>query len=346
MSMLDRILIVGLGSIGTRHAQIVRELLPNAQVAALRRPGSDVTDVPGIDQSVNDVAAALHFRPHAVVIANPASHHVEAALPFAEQGIHLLIEKPLSCDSVGVRHLLDVARHNSAIVVTGYNLRFLCSLEKFREAILEGAVGRVLSVRAEIGQYLPDWRPNRDYRQTVSAQAALGGGALLELSHEIDYLRWIFGEVTSVNASLHRHSDLEIDVEDTAHLVMQFDAVSDLVGVLHMDFVRHDTTRQCTVIGEAGSLRWNGLQGTVEQYRRGGRAWQTVFSHREERNQSYCAEWRNFLDCIAGKSQPRISGEDGLAVVRIVEAARESAKSQTMVKVDHGHRDSRSGDRQ
>ena len=82
--------------------------------------------------------------------------------------------------------------------MTAYNLRFLPSLQAYRERIQFGVIGKVLSVRCEIGQYLPSWRPGSDYRQAVSASRALGGGALLELSHEIDYLRWIFGEVAWV----------------------------------------------------------------------------------------------------------------------------------------------------
>ena len=112
-----------------------------------------------------------------------------------------------------------------------------------------------MSVRCEISHYLPSWRPECDYRQGVSGRGELSGGALLELSHEIDYLRWIFGEAVWVNATLSRQSRLEIDVEDTAHLVIGFapdNGGRQLIASVNMDFIRHDNTRLCIAIGEKG----------------------------------------------------------------------------------------------
>ena len=100
----------------------------------------------------------------------------------------------------GVDDLLGTVRARGVICQVGYNLRYLPSLSRFRDLINEGLVGGPLSVRCEIGQYLPNWRPDTDYRTGVTARSDLGGGVLLELSHEIDYLRWIFGEVEWVSS--------------------------------------------------------------------------------------------------------------------------------------------------
>lgn len=178
-------------------------------------------------------------------------------------GSHLLIEKPLSHAATGVQALLQRVCEQNLLLQVGYNLRFLPSLEKFRELIHDGAIGRVLSVRCEIGQYLPSWRQDSDYRLGVSARQELGGGVLLELSHELDYLRWIFGEVAWVSAWIGQRSALEIDVEDTAYLTLGFepdDSGRALVATVNLDFIRHDTTRLCTAIGKQGSLRWNSLR--------------------------------------------------------------------------------------
>jgi predicted dehydrogenase len=209
-------------------------------------------------------------------------------------------------------------------------------LQKFRDLLKAEEIGRVLSVRCEIGQYLPSWRPDTDYRQSVSARRELGGGALLELSHEIDYLRWIFGEVDSVNARISRQSALEIDVEDTAHLILGFAAREDgsrLIGTLNMDFIRHDTTRLCTAIGTNGSLRWNGLIGAVEKFEVGAKEWREIFRHQHQRDDSYRAEWRHFLACIQDQDEPLITGEDGLRVLEIIDAARTASQAGTQVQV-------------
>ena len=195
----------------------------------------------------------------------------------------------------------------------------------------------MLSVRAEVGQFLPSWRPGSDYRETVSAKAALGGGVLLELSHEIDYLRWLFGEIEWVSAIQRKQSGLEIDVEDTAHLILGFahePAAEPVIAALSMDFIRHDTTRTCTVIGETGSLRWNVLTGTVEILEQGGSSWKTLFADASQRDDSYLAEWRHFLACTTDGGSPIVTGHDGLAVLRVVEAARHSSTTGTLVHIN------------
>lgn len=335
--MLKRLLIVGLGSIGSRHARLARNLFPRVQIVALRHQSCQDSQSMGVDHCVTSLADALKFQPQAAVIANPATHHLEVALPLARAGVHLLIEKPISSSSLGITELIDVCRAEEITLLTGYNMRFLPSLRRFRELLEEKPCGRVLSVRAEVGQYLPSWRPGSDYRQNVSAKAALGGGVLLELSHEIDYLRWLFGDVKWVNAVQLKQSDLGIDVEDTAHLILGFAhkiGEKPVVASLNMDFVRHDTTRFCTVIGESGSLRWNAMAGTVELFEQGSSAWQLVFAHPTQRDESYLAEWRHFLACISDGDPPQISGHDGLAVLRIIEAARHSSATRTVVHIN------------
>lgn len=333
--MIDRILIVGLGSIGKRHLRLARELFPQANIRVLRH--QETSSVPEYSNGCfSDIEQAIEFAPHISVIANPASFHIVSAQRLADSGVHLLIEKPIAACVDGVARLLDSIRERGTVLLTGYNLRFLPSLQQFRDLLQAKEIGNIWSVRCEIGQYLPSWRPDTDYQQNVSARLELGGGALLELSHEIDYLRWIFGEVEHVNAKISRQSTLDIDVEDTAHLILGFAARADgsqLIGTLNMDFIRHDTTRLCTAIGEKGSLRWNGLTGTVEKFEVGAKEWRELFRHQHQRDDSYLAEWQHFLTCIKEQKVPLISGEDGLRVLQIIEAARAASQTGSQVQV-------------
>ena len=327
--LIDRILIVGLGSIGKRHLRLARELLPNADIRVLRHQATNEV-YEYSNGSFSSIDEAVVFAPQIAVIASPATFHITNAGILAEVGVHLLIEKPLSASLSGVTQLLETCKKQGVVLLTGYNLRFLPSLQRFRNLLGENVVGKILSVRCEIGQYLPSWRPEWDYRQGVSARHELGGGALLELSHEIDYLRWIFGEVVWVKASLSQQSSLEIDVEDTAHLTLGFTPAFDgrqLIGAVNLDFIRHDTTRLCTAIGEKGSLRWNGLTGVVELFEVGAKEWRELFSHRHQHDDSYIAEWKNFIECVIDDKTPLIDGEDGLEVLQIIEAAKRSAAS-------------------
>jgi predicted dehydrogenase len=327
--LISRILIVGLGSIGTRHLGLARELNPNADIRVLHHHVCDRTHEYA-DGCFSNLEHAIEFAPQLSVIANPAPFHMPVAIALAKSGSHLLIEKPLAASLSDIPDLLEITRQKNLVLLTGYNLRFLPSLQRFRRLLHEGIVGKVLSVRCEVGQYLPAWRADSDYRIGVSARRDLGGGALLELSHELDYLRWIFGEVLWVKASLSKQSALEIDVEDTVHLILGFaftEASGTLVGSVTLDFIRHDTTRLCTVIGESGSLRWNGLTGVVEHFPAGNGEWSEVFRHAQQQDDSYRAEWRHCLDCIESGHPPLISGEDCMAVLEIIEAARSSAQA-------------------
>ena len=334
--MLERLLIVGYGSIGKRHAKLARKLLPKAEITVLRHKSCDGKDNQDIDRCVTNLNDALKFKPQAAVIANPAPHHIKAAFPLAQLGVHLLIEKPISNTSKDVSQIIDICRSKNSILMTGYNLRYLNSLQKFREFIQEERVGKIFSVRAEIGQYLPSWRPDSDYRENVSARSELGGGVLLELSHDIDYLCWLFGDVEWISSLQSKQSDLEVDVEDTAYITFGFSSVDGSKPVtvnLNMDFIRHDTTRFCKVIGELGTLYWNALNGSIGLMEQGSSDWKIIYEKRNKRDDSYIAEWENFIDCIENKKTPLVTGQDGLSVIKIIEAARESSKTHSVVSL-------------
>ncbi len=326
---VNKILIVGLGSIGSRYVRILHELYPDVDIAVLRHQTSTdgKAESLGVRHCFATIDDAIGFAPDVALITNPSPMHMDAALPLAQSGIHLLVEKPISDKIDGVTQLIAACEERGVRLMTGYNLRFLTSLIAFRELLKQGKVGRIMSVRAEVGQYLPDWRPDLDYRNTVSAKKQLGGGVLLELSHEIDYLLWLFGSLEWVKASLLRQSSLEIDVEDTVHLQLGFkhdDSGRQLVAVLNMDFVRKDTTRQCVAIGESGTLRWDGVTGKVELMSSGTNYWEELMSDQAERDFTYREELKHFIASVENGVEPCITGEDGRAVLLAVEAARVS----------------------
>lgn len=328
INLIERILIVGLGSIGKRHLRIARKLFPQADIRVLRHlPNNEVIE--HSDGSFFNIQEAIEFLPQLAVIANPAPFHIPTAKLLAEIGTHLLIEKPLAVSLDGVNELITTCREKKLVISTGYNLRYLPSLQRYRELLREGMIGKILSVRTEMGQYLPDWRPDSHYMGGVSARSDLGGGVLLELSHEIDYLRWIFGEIKWVRATVSRQSDLKIDVEDTAHLILGIltpQYSDELIASVSLDFIRHDVTRLCTAIGEHGSLRWDGLSSVISFYGIGAGKWQEVFTFQHQRDDSYLAEWLDFIACIKGRKRPLVDGEDGLGVMQIIEAARKSSQ--------------------
>ena len=323
-----RIVIVGLGSIGTRHARVVRAVQPDALIMALRHRGATVPDGVSIDACTTSLREVLAWRPDAAIIASPATAHLSSAGALAAAGVHLLIEKPISVTTDGVDAMLAVAHDAGAMVATGYNLRFLPSLVRFRALLRRHVIGRVISVRAEVGQNLASWRPDTDWCRGVSANAALGGGVLLELSHDLDYLRWIFGEVRELRSIVGFGGLPELDVEDSALIAMQFEPgpLGQCVAAsLGMDFVRHDRTRRCTVIGALGTLEWDGIANTIRHHPAGADGWHTVHTSHPARDASYVAQWRHFLARVVDGRIPRVSGHDGLAALQLVDAVRRGA---------------------
>lgn len=324
---ISKILIVGFGSIGERHLRVARSLFPDAQIALLRRSKSE--KVPQFaDLCFNSISDAMLFSAQIAVICNPATEHIKIGSILINNQTNLLIEKPISSSASGVVDLLNKADRRGVKIAIGYNLRFNKSLNKFKELIESGIAGEILSVRVEIGQYLPSWRPGKDYRNSVSSQQKLGGGVLNELSHEIDYIQWIFGQIKSVQAEIGRFGNLEIDVEDTAILILKIIKKNDnreiLVSV-NMDFIRHDSSRTCVAIGEKGTLKWDAMSGTVQFYPEGGRDIQEIYRETTPNDESYLAEWKSFVKNIERNDTPECDGYSALSVVKVIEAAKDSS---------------------
>ena len=333
--MKERFLVTSLGSIGRRHVANLRALRPGATIAVLRTQ-SGVGGAPdaGVDLEFDCIEDALAFAPTASIVASPACLHLALAEALIGAGSAVLIEKPLADNFSGLHRFGALAAASGARVAIGYNLRFLPSLVALRKLVREGAIGDVLSVRAEVGQYLPDWRPGSDYRQGVSAQHALGGGALLELSHELDYLLWMFGPPDSVAAKGGRLGTLEIDVEDMVELCLEYESPRRLVSV-HLDFLQRAPHRSCRLIGNEGTLVWNAAADKIERYRAASGAWEQLCYPLADRNQMYLDELSEFLRPAGAPEGALTSVVEGIGVMAVIEAARVSLQQQRTVKVSH-----------
>jgi len=336
----ERYLVVSLGSIGRRHIANLRCLRPTSQIAVLRTSLRDLEGVTlpeGATHQFCDIEQAVSFAPRAAIIASPSSMHLEIASALVSAGIAVLVEKPLADTSAGLRNFVDFALQRRAVAVVGYNLRFLPSLGEARAMLQAGAIGAVLSVRAEVGQYLPDWRPNTRYQESVSAQKALGGGALLELSHELDYLFWIFGLPDTVMAHGGRLSTLELDVEDTVELCLEYSKPRRLVNV-HLDFLQRVPHRSCRFIGAQGTLVWNALNDSIDVFTVATGKWEHLDFPMKDRNQLYLDELTEFLSLSDSKETRLPNLAEGYDVLAIVEAAKQSIASKQVVKVQgYGH---------
>ncbi len=303
-----RVVVVGLGSAGRRHAETLRSLGHDVR-ACRREPGDD--DFGSLDD-------ALAWGPDAVVIATPTAAHVDALRWAVEHGIAAYVEKPLAARSAGLRDLLARAESERVTVAVGYNLRFHPAVEAVEQAVREGLVGSLLTAEASAGSYLPDWHPDEDYRLSYASRRELGGGVLLTLSHELDLVRALAGEIVEVVGLALRASALELDVDDAAGVVARHD--SGALSTVRVDYLDRAYNRRSRWVGELGTIAWE-WRGDVRLEPGGKVLWSDPGF---DVSATYRAALDDFLDAVQHDRRPRVDGRDGLRIVEICEQVGEA----------------------
>ncbi|MCS7002316.1 MAG: Gfo/Idh/MocA family oxidoreductase [Dehalococcoidia bacterium] len=329
-----RFLVVGCGSIGKRHLRNLLTLNATDIIAVDTRPDrrADVEYQYGV-ATYPTLEAALATGPTVAVIAAPTSLHLPIARAAAEAGCDLFIEKPLADTMVGVEALCRIARARNLTTLVGCNLRFHPGLATVKRLIDDGAVGRVVSARVQFGQYLPDWHPWEDYRLGYSARKELGGGVILDAIHEIDYARWLLGEVSAVACFAGTLTTLDISTEDTAAILLRF--ASGAIGEAHLDYVQRVYSRDCQIVGEEGTIRWDFRDGAVSLYTAATREWQTFPLPPDwDVNTMYVDEMRHFLACLRGEEEPIHDVVDAARTLAVALAAKTAAAEQRIVPVE------------
>lgn len=310
-----KILISGLGSIGRRH---FRNLIALGESDLLLHRSGKATlpddELAGFPVET-DLQAALAHKPDAVIVANPTSLHLDVAIPAAEAGCHILLEKPVSHSLTGLDRLQAAAARSGARILVGFQFRWHPGLQAVQQLVNAGAIGKPVSARAHWGDYMPDWHPWEDFRGSYASRPDLGGGVVLTLCHPFDYLRMLFGEVEAVTGATSRRG-LELAVEDTAEAILQFD--SGLLGSVHVDYVQRPGAHWLEVIGTEGSLRWDNADGAVRYFEaHSGKNGQILAPEGFERNTMFVREMAHFLAVVRGEAEPACTLGDGIRALEI-----------------------------
>jgi predicted dehydrogenase len=301
-----RSLVVGYGSIGARHSRLLNELGCSTAVVSRRQIDFQLV--------YSNLASAIEaHRPGYVVLANPTSEHHRVLAELAAPGFagRVLVEKPLfEC-------LRPLPLHAFRSLAVAYNLRFHPVIQRLRN-LLAGET--VLTVQAYVGQYLPDWRPDTDYRQSYSASKIQGGGALRDLSHELDYLGWLFGDWRAMTALGGQVSPLEIDSDDIFVLLMQASRCP--VVTVQVSYLDRVARRHIVINTENHAIEANLIDGTVTVDRQ-------VERFDVGRDQTYLEMHSEFL---GGDATILCSIEEGLATLQLIEAAEQANRLKEWVK--------------
>ena len=323
---VNKILICGLGSIGRRHLRVLRGLFPSLQISVLRSGlGPPCEEVKLANHIFENLSDAQIWHPQAAIIATPATDHLKKALPLARNGVPLLIEKPLSSNLGPRNELIELKNLAGSIpVVLAYVLRHDPCAVYVKEHLSGGILGTIIDASFYCGSWLPDWRPGLNYRNCVSARSDLGGGVLLEISHEIDLALWFFGEI-NLHLSLLRQSNLlDIDVEDQAILVGSTPNKTSIS--INLNFCTKPSKRLLCVRGDQGEIVWDMINGEVQlSHEDPGRSQRfTSATTAEER---YTNQVLHFLSCVNRTELPICSVDDGIKVLDFIERARQQSFS-------------------
>ena len=301
------VLVSGFGSIGQRHVRILREMGQKVHVFSRRK-------LPEEEYYQNLEAALSEVHPEYVVIANETSEHESTLKKVLSFGVpKILVEKPLFSTSVE-----NLPENPKSQVSVAYNLRFHPLLQHLFSEIKEQSI---ISVQVYVGQYLPDWRPQQDYRKSYSVSRVQGGGVLMDLSHELDYINWLFGPWQAISALGGHYSSLAGDSDDVFCLLLKMErcpAVS-----LQMNYLDRSGRREVLINTDKHTYR---LDLMKKEYKRDQEP-ATLFS--KEKDETYRTQ---HTDMLKNHGKLCCSLPEGLDVLRMIDAAEKSASTEKWQK--------------
>lgn len=291
-------LVIGYGSIGQRHARLLNDM--KAEVAVVSR-----RDAVASCSYKRLIEALTDWRPDYVVIASNTNEHASDLSILADEGFTgaVLVEKPLFGD---IRKLPD---NEFKSLHVAYNLRFHPVIQAFRQALEDRPI---LSFSAHTGQYLPDWRPGTDYRQSYSASRASGGGVLRDLSHELDYTIWLCGSWRRVAALGGQFSHLEIDSDDVFSLLMETEGCPAVT--LQVNYLQDRPQRDIIAVTDTGTVRADLIANTVT-------SGNNVKKINVGRDESYLAQHRAIVESDDGFLCSAAQGQEVEALIAAAEKA-------------------------
>ena len=304
-----KIAVIGAGSIGSRHARLLRELHHEVVVVS-----SYVNNQPDVISYKSISDALKHDQFEYVVVASRTSQHKSDLKELCKAKFtgKVLIEKPLFASNE------KIAKNKFGFAGVGYNLRFHPAITWLRDTLPQ--LGYVSSASFYIGQYLPTWRKNVRYQNSSSATIANGGGVLRDLSHELDLVQYLFGDWSHLTSTGGKFSNLEIETDDTFSILMQTRTCQAIS--IQLNYVDRIKQRMITINGDKGTIRIDLLSG-LAQFN------DTTQVFNADLDNTYLAEHRAM---IAHDPKTICSIAEGLTVVKTIEAIEVAASKRKWIK--------------
>ena len=307
--------IIGWGSIAKKHLSVINTIDPHINFIVLTRQNTDVN----LNEKINftkNINEFLEYKFEVIIVATPATEHVDYVSMLIDNCRHLIIEKPIAA-SVEHANLVCSLDKDQKIRI-GYNLRYLDGLEVLIDHLNQGQLGQVFFTQFTVGQCLTKWRPDRDFRLSVSALHEKGGGVLRELSHELDLATFIFGPPQQSALLKGNIKFKTLDVEDTAIISCSFvKNGSPLMANLNLDFIRTDPKRQISIVGDKATLIWDILKGTIKLTKDNKE--ETIFDRPEDLSGTFKRLWLDILNLKQSKLPNSNCGKDTICWIEAME---------------------------
>ncbi len=314
-----RFCIIGRGSIGTRHIRNLKKMGFN-NIIAFTESKDQVKDKIYCQRyqvrSVHYEKEVAVYKPDVFIIANPTASHIESAMMALDLGGHVFMEKPLSHNLKGVYEFRNNLKSLEKKFMLGNNLRFHPVIAEIKRMIDNGCFGDIYFVSVHTGQFLPDWHPKEDYRKNYAAKESLGGGCVLTLQHEIDYIYWFLGRFGNLKSFTKKVSSLEVDTEDIASIIIE--AELGPIVEIHLDYLQRPPERRVHIQGSKGSVKYSFNNNSLIFYDFESRKYSKVLDLKDyDYNQMYLDEIKHFLDCILNNKKPLISFDEAVYTLDI-----------------------------
>ena len=311
-----KILICGVGSIGERHLNNLLKLGYD-DIILYRKRDMQLRTIENSFQVFKTLESALREKPDICFICNPTHLHISTALKCADAGCHLFIEKPLGNSLKDINQLNRILKKKNKKAMVGYMSRFHPCLIKGKEWIEDGRIGKVVFARTQWGEYLPDWHPWEDYRESYAAKKSMGGGPALTLSHEIDTMLWYFGKVKSVIKNSNYNSDLEISCEHSCDIIANFN--NGITANIHLDYIQKPPVRNMEIVGTKGRIYFDYYKNEISIIPSLNKKLSTnkKLNYRFERNSLFIDELKHFFHCVKNGNDPQSDISSAMEVVKI-----------------------------
>lgn len=330
MSLKPRIVVVGIGSIGKRHARllaarsdvVVEWCEPNTRLLAAAE-----AELGAPTRTHYDFDAMIATEPEMVVLATPHRFHAEQSIKALDCGVHVLCEKPMADSPEAARQMVAAAAASDRILNIGFHLHFHPGLKRLKALVEAGTFGTVAHMHCRVGSYVTLENSRTRYQSTLE------GALMLDYAHQPDLLHWFLRDMPVGVYATGTHLECMELHSNPNILSLNFDYAQPLLGTIHLNYLQAPERHEYELVGSEGWAVLDLAASTLRiNLRDNLRSWTESFDI--GRDSLYLAEHQSFLDAVQGKSAPESPPGNAIAAVLMVAASFSSWKSRQRVTLD------------